>query len=47
MTSFFAISLYINEYYELLFRHIFETKIHIETQSRKAFILAFATNDFL
>ena len=33
--------------HELLFRHIFETKIHIQTQIRKIFILAIATNDFL
>ena len=33
--------------YELLFRHIFETQIHIQTQIRKTFILALATNDFV
>ena len=33
--------------YELLFRHIFETQIHIQTQIRKTFTLALATNDFL
>ena len=33
--------------YELLFRHIFETQIHIQTQIRKTFILALANNDFL
>ena len=32
---------------ELLFRHIFETQIHIQTWIRKTFILALATNDFL
>ena len=32
---------------ELLFRHIFETQIHIQTRIRKTFILALATNDFL
>ena len=32
---------------ELLFRHIFETQIHIQTQIRKTFILALTTNDFL
>ena len=36
-----------NKYDELLFRHIFETQIHIQTQIRKTFILALATNDFL
>ena len=34
-------------WYELLFRHIFETQIHIKTQIRKTFILALATNEFL
>ena len=33
--------------HELLFRHIFETQIHIQTQIRKTFILALATNHFL
>ena len=33
--------------HELLFRHTFETQIHIQTQIRKKFILALATNDFL
>ena len=33
--------------HELLFRHIFETQIHIQTWIRKTFILALATNDFL
>ena len=33
--------------HELLFRHIFETQIHIQTQIRKSFILALATNDLL
>ena len=33
--------------YELLFRHIFETQIRIQTQIRKTFILALASNDFL
>ena len=28
-------------------RHIFETRIHIQTQIRKNFILALVTNDFL
>ena len=37
----------IREKDELLFRHIFETQIHIQTQIRKTFILALATNDFL
>ena len=32
--------------HELLFRHIFETQIHIQTQIRKTFTLALATNDF-
>ena len=32
---------------ELLFRHIFETQIQIQTRIRKTFILALATNDFL
>ena len=32
---------------ELLFRHIFETQIHIQTQIWKTFILALATHDFL
>ena len=32
---------------ELLFRHIFETQIHIQTQIEKNFILALATTDFL
>ena len=32
---------------ELLFRHIFETSIHIQTHIRKSFILALARNDFL
>ena len=31
---------------ELLFRHIFDTQIHIQTQIQKTFILALATNDF-
>ena len=31
---------------ELLFRHVFETQIHIQTQIWKTFILALATNDF-
>ena len=30
-------------YHELLFRHIFETQIHIQTQIRKTFILSLAT----
>ena len=34
-------------FYELLFRHIFETQIHIQTHIRKTFILFLATNDFL
>ena len=33
--------------HELLFRHIFETQIHIQTQIRKTFILVLANNDFL
>ena len=33
--------------YELLFRHIFETQIHIQTQIRKNFILSLVTKDFL
>ena len=33
--------------YELLFRHILETHIHIQTQIRKNFILSLATNDVL
>ena len=33
--------------HELLFRYIFETQIHIQTQIPKIFILALATNDFL
>ena len=33
-------------FYELLFRHIFETQIHIQTQIRNTFILPLATNDF-
>ena len=37
----------IREKDELLFRYIFETQIHIETQIRKTFVLALATNDFL
>ena len=32
---------------ELLFRHIFETQIRIQTQIRKTFILALVSNDFL
>ena len=32
---------------ELLFGHIFETQIHIQTQIQKNIILAFADNDFL
>ena len=32
---------------ELLFRHIFETQIHIQTQNRKTFIWALAIYDFL
>ena len=32
---------------QLLFRHIFETQIHIQTQILKTFMLALATNDFL
>ena len=32
---------------ELLFRHIFETQIDIQTQIRKNFILSLATNNFL
>ena len=34
-------------FYELSFIHIFETQIHVQTQIRKSFILALATNDFL
>ena len=30
----------------VLFRHIFKTQIHIQTQIRKTFILVLATNDF-
>ena len=33
--------------FEILFTHIFETQIHIQTQIRKTFILALPTNDFL
>ena len=36
-----------NFIYELLFRHIFETQIHVQTQIQKTFILALATNDLL
>ena len=32
---------------KLLFRHIFETQIHIQTQILKTFMLSLATNDFL
>ena len=32
--------------YELLFRHIPETQINIQTQIQKNFILALGTNDF-
>ena len=32
--------------HQLLFRHTFETQIHIQTQIRKT-ILVLATNDFL
>ena len=35
------------KFHELLFTHIIETQIHIQTQIRKTFILALATNDFL
>ena len=34
-------------FYELFFRRIFETQIHVQTQIRKNFILSLATNDFL
>ena len=44
-TSKVSILIHVNN--ELLFRHIFETQIHIQTQIRKTFILALATNDFL
>ena len=33
--------------HELLFRHVFEIQIHNQTQIRKTFILALATNGFL
>ena len=32
--------------HELLFRHIFETQIHIQKKIRKNLILALGTNDF-
>ena len=32
---------------ESLFRHIFETQVHIQTQIRKTFKLSLATNNFL
>ena len=32
---------------ELLFRHIFEIQIHIQTQIPKTFILSLTANDFL
>ena len=36
-----------NESNYILSLDIFETQIHIQTQTRKTFILALATNDFL
>ena len=43
----FLIDFLNSRFYELLFRHIFETQIHIQTKIWESFILFLATNDFL
>ena len=43
----FLIDFLNSRFYELLFRHIFETQIHIQTKIWESFILLLATNDFL
>ena len=46
MLGIFLFYLLCGKNYEFLFRHIFETQIHIQAQILKTFILALETNEF-